>query len=572
MLYKSANAGATWTTTNIGGTLEGEAVLALAISPDYATDATVVVATSGQGTAANVYRSINGGKTFGVVGTLSSTLDSDESITSVAVSPHSLGGTAILVGTTDVSAGGRIFKFTTSSLAWTDLTAGADLSLTIDALAVAFSPNHKTDAQILAVVIDTSNTLLITQFGTDNWGLSVETAIVITGAEASAAVIAFADDYEWSSNNRVLVGTTGTGVDDVFRVHGALPGGTSAAYDINVSGTTNETEVYSIAVKGAIADADVLVGQVGSTTVKRAHDPTSSTITWRSSTKAPTGAANTIVNWSPASDDAYAATTGTSSAFSRTSDGGVTWNQPSLIDVSAMGNLALLDLAAADANTLYLLMYDDANANSSVDDGDYSMLFKSTDGSSSWLQVWYYRTPSESTARMTALAPSPDYATDKTLFVAQSDTRLWKTTNGGETFIGLTSPAAITAIGVVDSNTYYTGHAGAVYKSGRWVAATGVNDNVVSFAPGWLTRRSLCWLANRQVFPIKKSTGSSSYAVLIGCICLAIPPGASSELGVKPRLPASNRIHDVWTSCFDSKLYAYGLGNKKSIVIGSWLH
>ena len=76
-LYKSTNAGATWTTTNIGTGLEaaGADVVALAVSPDYATDATVVAAT-----ATTVYRSINGGKSFGEVGTTALAFSKDDPV------------------------------------------------------------------------------------------------------------------------------------------------------------------------------------------------------------------------------------------------------------------------------------------------------------------------------------------------------------------------------------------------------------------------------------------------------------------------------------------------------------
>ena len=470
-LYKSANAGQTWTSTGIGTGLEddvdgsltedtGDDVVALAVSPDYATDSTVVGAINDK-----VFRSINGGKSFGEVGTNVGGLIAaiTPGITSLDVSPHYLGGTAILVGDSNAAQGGGVTLFTTSSLAWTDMAVGS-----YDAMAVAFSPNHKTDAQYLAVVNGAADTLIRTRFGTDAWAAGILDSTISTTNEPTSAVIAFADDYEWSSNNRVFVGTEGGAKDDVYRVHGALPGGASLNYDLNVGGTGTETEVYSVAVNGNVAEADVLVGQKAANSVKRCHDPTTSTITWRGSTKSPTGAANVIVAWSPTGDDAYAVSTGDGSAYSRSTDGGVTWNQLGLMDVSAVStNLSIVASAVVDANTMYIIM---------ADSGDTENLFKTTDGGSSWERIWYQ-------ADMASLALSPNYATDETLFVAVTgSTRIWKTTNAGETFIGLTSPANVTAIGVVDKDTYYTGHSAAVYKSGRWVAATGVSDVVLSFA------------------------------------------------------------------------------------------
>jgi len=554
VLYKSTSSGAKWTTTNIGENLNTKVLVGLAVSPDYANDSTVVAAT-----ATEVFRSINGGKKFGDVGSATLTgannmgaIEAD-TITSVDVATHYLGGLAILVGTQDddgTAGAGGVFRYTTSGLDWSNLTAKTlindagnvaigDTTITVDStagfpskgtlalepeganredgvtytgttattftgipavglagsifathadntsvvldrdvLAVAFSPQHQSDAQYLAVATDGTNAYLSAKFGGDAWSTGVEEA-KITGHAPASAVIAFPDDYEWSSNNRVLVGTAGAGDanNDLYRVHGALPGGSSKAYNtgVNGTGTDDECDVHSIAVKGAIAEATVLVGQKDSTTVKRTSDVTASTVSWKGSTKSPTGGAapNVQVILSPADGDAYAATTGTHSAFSRSADGGVTWNQLALIDVSALANgaagvecaITIADIAVIDNSTMYVIL-----ADSGAD--MYESLFKTTDGGSSWERVWCK-------PDMKTLAPSPDYAEDSTLFITDETTRIWRTSNGGETFVGLTAPKAVTAIGVVDKSTYYTGHDGSFYKSGRWTEGD-ISDAAVS--------------------------------------------------------------------------------------------
>jgi len=485
-LYKSTDAGNTWTTTNIGGTLEGNQLMALAISPDYGNDSQVIAAT-----ATKVYRSVNGGATFGEVGNLSSVsgVDGvDVFITSLDISPHylgDLGGTEILVGTLDTDSYhfGGIFRFTTSGLAWVDLQvgnapAGVGTGGMYDVLAVAFSPNHTVDAQYIAVATDEIDLYVKTKFGADNWDSGIMNAQISLHVPTSA-VIAFPDDYEWSSNNKVLIGTAGApdNKDDVYVVSGALPGGMSHASDKNVGGTGTSTDIHSIAMKGNYVDGKVLVGRKASRTVKRTADITASTVSWSSNTKSPTGGYPTIVAWSPTNNNAYAATSGAGSAFSRSTDGGATWNQVSLIDVSAIENLHLVDTAIVDDNTMFLLMWDDADASSALNTGDYSMLFKSIDGGSTWEQIWAQRSYGQG---MTILALSPGYATDSTLFIAQNDTRIWKTANGGSTYTGLTAPADITAMYAVDGSSYYVGcYGGDFYKSGRWNAAD-TSDNVVS--------------------------------------------------------------------------------------------
>jgi len=332
VLWKSTNGGGTWTTTSIGTTLEGNTLVGLAISPDFATDSTIVGAT-----ATTVYRSINGGTSFGELATttLQEYADLDlgnAAITSVAVADYYLGGQpAVAVGVTDTTtdvattinegatltatdttitvtsstgflvdtpaiigtekvqvtaipdgttltvtrgyAGttaathadgsaittlvGGVYMFRTDNIAWVDQTVGA-----YNAYAVAFSPNHQTDGQILAMITDATDGWLTTKFGANIWGADILNCEIGTTSAFTSAVIAFPDDYEWSSNNRVLVGTSGHDEDDVYRVHGADSAGASVSYDLNVNGASTETEVHSIAVSGSIAAPLFLSGRM----------------------------------------------------------------------------------------------------------------------------------------------------------------------------------------------------------------------------------------------------------------------------------------------------------------------
>jgi len=506
LLYQSSDAGVTWTTTNIGATLEGKAVTAMAVSPNYASDLTVVAATAGK-----VFRSQNGGATFGEVSTAQLVAASGAgagtvAITSIDIAQYYIGGElAILVGTADGDAGehGGAFLCRLDTWTWTDLQVGNAAAGTgaaggvYDVTAVAFSPNHTGDAQILAVGSTAAATVLTTKFAANNWAVDVLDANIgaIVGVGEAAndithAVIAFADDYEWSSNNRVLVGVESASatLDDVYRVHGGLPGGASVAYDLNVNGTTAECEVWSIAVSGGITGATVIVGQAASTNVKRTADPTTSTVTWSSATKAPTGdaaAPNVIVLLAAdfaTSNKIMVGTGGTDSAFSVSNDGGVTFNGIALIDVSSLAATFLIykDISIVDANTMFLLIYDDVGATGAIAAGDLQMVFKTTDAGATWIRVLHKRATAAS--GLAIVAASPNYATDSTLYVAESgSTRLWKSTNGGDSFIGLAAPAVITALTVVDGNTYFTGHNALVYKSGHWNSGA-VTANVVSIA------------------------------------------------------------------------------------------
>jgi len=468
-------------------------VTGIAISPSYADDTTLVISTEDR-----VFRSSNGGVSFGEVSTTLlqtaiGTYTNGYRITSIDLATYYTGGQlAILIGTADTDAGayGGVYVGRLDTWTWVDQTLG-----NFDAHAVAFSPNHTLDAQILAVAVDAAATYLMTKFTTNAWGADVLTATIATEIEDDAnlglthAVIAFADDYEWSSNNRVFVGiadgvdaTAAANGDDIFRVHGGLPGGASTAYDLNLNGTSADADIYSIAVSGSVTGATVVVGQQNSTTVKRTADPTTSTVTWSSSVKAPIGDAadpDTTVIMAPdfaTSNIVYAATDGTNSCFSIATDGGIHFNGLSLIEVSDIAQIDYIDSAIIDANTMYLLIHDNVDGGAVRDfdalaatngKAETQMVFKTEDGGGTWIRVHFHL--STGTEGLSILKASPLYATDSTVYVAQDDTRLWKSSDAGTRFIGLAAPAAVTALAVVDGSTYFTGHANSrIYKSGQW--------------------------------------------------------------------------------------------------------
>ena len=467
-------------------------VTGVAISPEYATDSTLVITTEDR-----VFRSINGGTSFGEVSTTLlqtaiGTYAAGKRITSVDLATYYTGGQlAILIGTYDTGDDqyGGVYVGRLDTWTWVDQAIG-----NYDVQAVAFSPNHAADAQILVVAADAATaTYLMTKFTTNAWAADVLTATLATAIhdeDLTHACIAFPDDYEWSSNNQVFVGiadsvdaTAAANGDDIFRVLGGLPGGASTAYDLNLNGTSADADIYSIAVSGNAVGASVVVGQQNSTTVKRTSDPTTSTVTWSSNVKAPIGDAadpDTIVIMAPdfaTSNKVYAATDGTNSCLSVSDDGSIYFDGLSLIQVSDTLMIDYLGSAIVDANTMYLLIHDNADAGAvrDFDANETQMVFKTTDGGTSWIRVHFHL--STGTEGLSILQASPEYATDSTVYVAQDDTRMWRSTDAGKRFIGLAAPAAVTALAVVDGTTYFTGHANSrIYKSGHWNYGTAADS------------------------------------------------------------------------------------------------
>ena len=484
-LYKSTDAGASWTTDGVDtdGYFPGSegAVIAMAVSPNYADDSTVLAAST-----TKVYRSTNGGKTWADMNSTSLALGGTEVITSIDASPYYTGGDAFLCGTMDTvnDAEGDVYLFKSSGFTW---AAAGGAALGEDVLAVAFSPQHTLDAEVLALSVvddggaDDGKTYLHTYFGSEAWDATVLAGeIEITAA--TSGVIAFPADYEWASNNKTLVGIAGSSDDNVYLVTGDMaPATSSTVKNLKVKGDTLDIAIKSVAVKGNFTEAEVLAGLKDADEVRRTSDPSASTVSWSGAKKAPVGATDVIVGW--AGDTAYAGTTGYLSAYSTSADGDI-WSGNSLIGVEDLARVRMLDSSIVDADTIYLLLHDDIDGGADFDTGEYTMVFRTTDGGSGWDMVWWHKSTAGEGIQF--VQASPEYGTDSTVFAVETLKRIWKSTSGGDTWLGLTSPANITAFTAVDAGTYYTGHTDKVYKSGRWTSGsveTGVDVVSIVVAP-----------------------------------------------------------------------------------------
>jgi len=318
-LLKSTDGGYSWSYTG----MVSDSIVDIATTPD---DASVVY----YATLSNVYKSADAGNSFvlmppnpGGAGT------NNVEITSIDVTYP--GDYLVAVGTrdTDASEYGGVYVLDESELfsGWTDTNAGS-----YDVYAIAFSPNFPASRQLVAVVTDETDTIVTTTIGSTGWGVTVGSArldrdnsgIPTPVAVAVSADIAFPEDYGVTMEHNVLLVAidTGSGNGDVYRIS------RTTATDLNIGfgyGLSN-VDVTALAVAGNAATANLLAGAAGSARVYVSVD---GGINWIMSTKEPTGQAKTCVVMAAdfsGSGKAYAATSGTESAFSYTADGGVTWN------------------------------------------------------------------------------------------------------------------------------------------------------------------------------------------------------------------------------------------------------
>jgi len=311
-LLKSADGGYTWTlqtgfrtTATTAG--DNTSIVAIGVSPEYASDTTVFVATEDY-----VWTSVDGGTDF--TEDFVAAWLVNENITDMDVTLDEGGRLATIVGTIDTPADfGDVYVQcpSTTGMSWQEQLIGRDV------LTVAFSPDFSSDECIMAVTFNGTDTKLELAFGStetgEGWGESIGDAELLDGRTSITtprmARIAFPDDYDVDSliSNIAFVGLTaelaGNEVGDVFKVV-LETGATSTAIDLNVRGVLalepTETNIWSIDVSGDAEAATIIVGLERWSTVPTpdyylTYYSTDSGDNWYSArTKSPTGGDRTV--------------------------------------------------------------------------------------------------------------------------------------------------------------------------------------------------------------------------------------------------------------------------------------
>ena len=453
-LYKSTGSGYSWSYT---GNVKDN-IVALATAPDDA--GAIYYATS-----ANVYRSTDAGTSFILLPPNPGGAGSNNvEITSIDVAY--LGYYIIVFGTRDTDNGqyGGIYILDERlPITWTDTNLGS-----YDVYAVAFSPNFPADRQVVAVVTDETNTIVTTKIGDTGWGEIIGDA-TIPISNVITADIAFPSDYDATYGDYVLFVAIDTDSEDgdVYRVNWVWTPGSSVATDLNIGSAygLSNVDVTGLAVTGSATTANLLAGAAGSGQVYYSTDGGSN---WKRSSKPPTGQSKTYVLMAPDFADsgrAYAATSGTESAFSISQDGGITWNQIGLIDtaLSTILDLTLSPNYSRD-NTLFILTWG----------GEHS-LWRSLNGGTRWERV--YSSALANVDSIDKVKLSTNYNGSQVVFLAATsggNPVIWKSTDNGQTF---SSPRvardpttgatfAIDIWAMVNDNTLFVGSFDAVNNLG----------------------------------------------------------------------------------------------------------
>jgi len=294
---------------------------------------------------------------------------------------------------------------------------------------------------------------------------------------------------------------------------------------------------------------------------------------WTVSSKPPTGQTATCVLTAPdfaSSGKAYAATTGTESALSCTTDGGVTWNQTSLIDTTVT---TIVDLAPSpnysQDNTLFLLTWG----------GEHS-LWRSLNGGARWERVFGSAMTSVDSLSLVGLPPQYENSNRVIFLAGQSsgNPAIWKSTDNGKTFSSpfiTRDPATgatftIDVWAIVNETTLFTGSFdgsnGLVYRSNNSglsyftpAEAGSQTLNSIALSPGYeqdetiLTGNTSGWIywSNDNGGTFEPLPPAATSAPLTGSITVTFDP----------QFDSNNTVYAA-SDTADEGIYRFIIGNK----------
>jgi len=437
-LYKSTDYGCSW--SSIGKV--DDAIIDIAIAPDDV----VYYATSSA-----IYKPTEDDSKFIALPSPGGAGSNNVEITSFDITR--LNNNIIVAGTRDTDNaeyGGVYILDEIAPFTWTDTNLG-----NYDVYAVAFSPNFPGDRQLVAVVTDETDTFVTTKFGDAGWGATISDArldkdnsgIPTPIAVANSAAITFPDDYDSEISVIYFVAIDASGDNgDVYKIN------RSVAIDLNIGAdySLSNVDVTGLAIAGNAPSASLLAGAASSTETYFSSDGGRN---WTRSTKPPTGQANTYMVMAPDFTDsgrAYAATSGTESAFSYTEDAGVTWNQIGLVDTDITD---IIDLAPSpnysQDNTLFMLTW-----------GGKHSLWRSLNGGARWARVLSSTLASIDQINRVGLPPQYSHASPVVFIAGLSGGNpvIWKSTDNGQAFTSpRATPLPIDIWAVVNDTTLFIG-------------------------------------------------------------------------------------------------------------------
>jgi hypothetical protein len=423
-MYKSVNSGVAFAST----TTTTYAPPAGLTKIEFASDSLGVVATDGVA----VYYSADGGSTFANSGCPLTTINSID----VAPGPVIMAGgttTYAVFSTGGLFSGGWQVRPTTAAPPILFPLAGS-------VIGVAFSPNYATDNLIVLITNDGTNTYARYQWAARGIGEQYADKIVAAGA-ATSAQIAFPSDFSVFTNANFVVGLD----NGLYRMAiGAYTGAVPAvASGVKLSGQA----VSSLSFMGTWAAGTAYF--TSGATVNRLSAVSTAAMATVELAVASAGVYGANAYVAASSAAVYALSSGAGGAFYMSANGAASFVATQLIQVTTP---VFAQIAIVDAKTMFIVMTDTG----------VSSIFKTVDGAA-WQRIQYG-------GLYNAIYPSPAFATDNTLYITSSSSTTYKSIDGGMSLIPFVAAGAVTAMAVVDANTYYYIAGGSIYKSGSYTA------------------------------------------------------------------------------------------------------
>jgi YVTN family beta-propeller protein len=443
-LMRSTDEGETWQAANSGLFYEDAALSDLALSPSFAEDKTLYALFSGQGMP-YLYRSTDGGDNWKV-------LREDIPISALALAPDG----DLLLGTTD----GHVRSLWPDRLVWDDLTVGLD---TLDIYDLAISPSYAQDQTIYA------STSKAGVFVSHDGGRSWQETGFPGRAGFDPLHLAISPDY---AGDQTLFAASRSGV---YRWRGGY-------WQELQKGLGNLFPASALAISPQFpTDSTLFIA--GDYRRPQVFISTDGGHSWKSASQGLPKAEIAILATSPNyAEDQTAYAWLQYQGLYRTISGGLSWEQVTEEEDWYAQSMALSPDFAADQTLFVGAMYGNLHRS---DDGGFTWqslggglppgtvwiralaispefapstalrrssgqgsghrrdgtlfaglnqgIYKSTDGGHSWQAVntgLPHRSDGE-LAAVLALAISPDYAADQTLFAALFEHGVYKSTDGG---------------------------------------------------------------------------------------------------------------------------------------------
>ena len=311
-----------------------------------------------------------------------------------------------------------------------------------DIYRVAFSINYSNDRQLIAVASNETDTYIMSKIHNGTWGQMINNAR-ISGIVPVAANIAFPNDYNGLTGSTFFTGiSTGVNSGDVYRIAPAFVPGPSSVTDLNV-GTSDGmagTDVASLSMSGNT----IIAGGAGTASIYLSND---SGQNWKQCNKPPTGQFDVCVLIAPEFDErhrVYAVTRGIESAFSYSDDGGVSWDQISLID-TRISNIT--DFSNPVSSAIFMLTFNAENLKHS--------LWRTIDGGNTWDRIFSSSFISINELKSVEAIPKTDSATVVLSAIKNGSPIILRSDDNGRIFSIRPAPGPVDTWSIVDSETFF---------------------------------------------------------------------------------------------------------------------